>query len=66
MAERPDLTADSLILAARAWEALRQHAGADEGSDESQQIARDVMSILIGRSAHITRPAVACVNTMVS
>jgi len=55
MAERPDLTADSLILAARAWEALRQHAGAAEGSDESQQIARDVMSILIGRSARLTR-----------
>ena len=41
------VTAGSLIKAARAWEALRRHAGADEGSDESRQIARDVMSILI-------------------
>ncbi len=40
-------TADSLIKAARAWEALCHHAGAAEGSDESRQIARDVMSILI-------------------
>ena len=39
-------TADSLIKAARAWDALRRHAGADEGSDESRQIARDVMAIL--------------------
>jgi hypothetical protein len=42
------VTADSLIRAARAWDALRRHAGAAEGSAESRQIARDVMSILIG------------------
>jgi len=37
---------DSLIAAARAWDALRRHADAPEGSDESRQIARDVMAIL--------------------
>lgn len=38
-----------LIEAACAWDALRRHAGADEGSFESRQIARDVMGILCAR-----------------
>lgn len=38
-----------LVKAARAWEALRRHAGAAEGSAESRQIARDVMSVLTSR-----------------
>lgn len=39
-----------LVKAARAWNALRSHAGAVEGSPESRQIARDVMSILTARA----------------
>ena len=37
-----------LISAARAWDAMRNHAGAEEGSPESRRIAEDVMSILLG------------------
>ena len=52
------MTADALVKAARAWEALCHHAGADEGSAESRQIARDVMAILCaeGRQPGQVRP----------
>ena len=37
-----------LISAARAWDAMRSHAGAAEGSPESRRIAEDVMGVLLG------------------
>ena len=46
MTEKRTAGTTLLIEAARAWDALRRHAGADEGSAESRQIAQDVMSIL--------------------
>jgi len=58
------VTADSLIKAARAWDALRRHAGAAEGSAESRRIARDVMSILCGADAgRVTATLTATGNT---
>lgn len=43
----PDRDRDRLIQAALAWDAMRAHAGAAEGSAESRQIAREVRSLLI-------------------